>query len=93
MKKLIFQVYKKLIKKNFLINFFPIYKNINWILWEKQRKVSKKTWERYQNLSEEEKNKKHQYSHEWYRNRPEDKKQKKLVEYGKNYSRINRCIK
>ena len=39
----------------------------------------KKAYEKYQDLSEEEKNKKRQYGCEWYKNLPEDEKQK----YGK----------
>ena len=36
--------------------------------YQKKRKASKKTRERYQNLSEENENKKHQYACERYRN-------------------------
>ena len=52
--------------------------------YQKKRKASKKTRERYQNLSEENENKKHQYACERYRNLPEDEKQR-LVEYIKNF--------
>ena len=41
---------------------------------KKQRKVSKKAGERYQDLSEEKKNKKVQYGRERYKNLPEDEK-------------------
>ena len=63
MVKLIFRAYKKPIKF-FFINFISKYKNDNRILSKKQRKASKKAREMNQNLSEEEKNKKHQYAHE-----------------------------
>ena len=43
-----------------------------------------KNKERLQNLSEEEKNKKHKYKREWYENIFEDKRQR-LVEYKKRY--------
>ena len=39
-----------------------MYKNVNRILSKKQRKASKKVCEGYQNLSEEEKHKKLQYT-------------------------------
>ena len=53
--------------------------------YQKKRKASKKTRERYQNLSEENENKKHYaYACERYRNLPEDEKQR-LVEYIKNF--------
>ena len=48
------------------------------------QKDSKKSCERYQNLTEEEKSKKQEYSCERYKNFSEDKKQK-LVEYRKRY--------
>ena len=41
------------------------------------------------NLSEEEKNKKHQYDRELYKNLPEDENQS-LVEYRKNYSKMRK---
>ena len=40
-------------------------------------KLSKKACERYQNLSEEEKDKKRQYTSERYRNHSEEEKEKK----------------
>ena len=52
----------------------------------KERLQKKKACQRYQNFSEEEKNKKQQYTCERYRNLPEDekKKKKKLAQYRKN---------
>ena len=49
--------------KHFLyIYIYFIYKkNVTWILSKNERKASKKASERYQNLSEEEKNKKQKY--------------------------------
>ena len=62
MVKLIFKVYKKT-DKIFCYNFFPIYKNVNRILSKKNKeRLPKKTHERYQNLSEEDKDKKRQYA-------------------------------
>ena len=58
MVKLIFKAYEKT-HKIFFYSFFSIYKNVNRILSKKQR-VSKKARERYQNLSEEEKEEKRQ---------------------------------
>ena len=46
----------------------------------------------YQNLSEEDKNKKRQYVCERYRNIPQDEKQK-LVEYRKNFSKMQKLIR
>ena len=44
--------------KYFLNNVFPIYKNVNCVLSEKQKKkLQKETRERYQNISEEKKEK------------------------------------
>ena len=54
---------------------------------KKQKKASKKPCEQYQNLSKEERNKKHQYGREQYRNLSEDKKQR-LVEYRKKYCKM-----
>ena len=42
-----------------------------------KRGFKKKACQRYQNFSEEEKNKKQQYTCERYRNLPEDEKKKK----------------
>ena len=51
----------------------------------KQRiQIQKKSCERHQNLSKEEKSNKWEYGHEWYKNLSENKKQK-LVEYTKKY--------
>ena len=41
-----------------------------------QKKVSKNACERYQSLSEEEKNKKPEYARDRYRNLPEDEKER-----------------
>ena len=57
--KLIFKHIKKLIKY-FFIYFFLYTKMTN--------RLQKVAHERYQNLSEEEKEKKHQYGHERYKN-------------------------
>ena len=50
----------------------------------KEKVEKKKSRKRYQNLSEEEKNKRQEYGHERYKNLSEDEKQK-LVEYRKRY--------
>ena len=42
-----------------------------------KERLSKKTFEKYQNLSEEEKDKRGQYTHEQYRNLSEEEKEKK----------------
>ena len=42
-----------------------------------KERLSKKTFEKYQNLSEEEKDKRSQYAHEQYRNLSEEEKEKK----------------
>ena len=47
------------------------------ILSKKHRIASKRARERYQDLSEEEKNKECQYAHEQYRNLSEEEKNKK----------------
>ena len=58
--------------------FFPIYKNVGWILSKTQRKVSKKSsCKRYQDLPEEEKDKEHLYARQWYRILSDEKKNKK----------------
>ena len=41
--------------------------------YQKKRKTSKKSNERYQDLSKEERNKKQDYGRERYKNLPEDK--------------------
>ena len=66
----------------FSYNFFPIYKNTR----NTKKGFNKKAHERYQDLSEEQKNKKQKYSRKQYKNLSEDEKQR-LVEYRKN------CIK
>ena len=50
--------------------FFPTYKKVNNILWEKTKRFQKNDSERYQNPSEKEKNKKHKQ----YKNLSEEKK-------------------
>ena len=50
---------------------------------KKPRKVSKKAREWYQNLFEEEKNKKRNYGRKGYKNPPEHEKQR-LIKYRKN---------
>ena len=47
----------------------------------KQRKTSKNAFERYQHLSEEERNKKCQYARERYRNLSEGKNKKRKYGY------------
>ena len=47
-------------------------------------KIKKKSGDRYQNLSDEEKNGKREYGRERYKNLSEDEKQR-LVEYRKRY--------
>ena len=59
----------------FLKYFFLLYINVNWILSTK-RKASKKAPEKYQDLSEEEKNKKRQYCLNDIQNLPEHEKQR-----------------
>ena len=49
------------------------------IIKKKQGKASKKACERYQDLSQEEKNKKREYDHKQYNNFPEDEKQRKKI--------------
>ena len=92
MVKLIFKAYKNWCNLVLYI-FFPIYKNVNRILSEKQRKSSKKAGERYQNLSEEGKSKKWIYSRERYRNVWEEEKKKKC-QYGRaRYRNIREDVK
>ena len=80
--QLIFKVHKKT-DKIFFHNFFYIYKNVNWLLSKKQRKLSKKAPERYQNLYEEEKDKKWQYARERYRNLSKEETEKNN-QYGRD---------
>ena len=49
-----------------------------------QENEEKKACKKYQDLSKEEKEKKWQYGHEWYKNSSEDEKQK-FAEYRKKY--------
>ena len=67
--------------KNFLVveiqELFPLTEPD--IIKKKQRKASKKACERYQDLSQEEKNKKWEYDREQYKNFPEDEKQRKKI--------------
>ena len=53
------------------------------------RKTTKMARERYQSLSEEEKENKQHYGSERYKNLPEDEKQN-LVEYRKKYYRMKK---
>ena len=57
MVKLIFKAYKKLIKY-FFITFFLYIKILTGHYQKNKERLSKKAYERYQNLSEEEKDKK-----------------------------------
>ena len=68
-------------------HFFHIYKNINWILSERQRKASKKAHERYQNLSEE-KYKKQKKAHERYQNLSKGETDNKHQYYPKYYKNL-----
>ena len=56
--------------------FFRYIKNLAGFYPKKQRKISIRLCEIYQDLSEEEKNKKHQYTRERYRNFFEEEKNK-----------------
>ena len=67
MVKLIFKAYKQT-DKIFFIIFFLYIKILTGYYQNTQKKLSKKARERYQNLSEEEKDKKHQHARERYRN-------------------------
>ena len=58
---------------------------------ENKGRVQKKARERYENLSKEEKEKKHQYVCERCKNLSEDEKQK-LVENGKKYYRTRKKV-
>ena len=53
-------------------------------LKKKKRKIQKKDWDRYKNLSDEENEKKCQYFRDQTENLREEEKQKK-VEYMRNY--------
>ena len=55
----------------------------------KQRRTTKKAFERYQNLSKEEKEKKRQHVCECYKNLSENEKQK-FVEYRKKFYRMRK---
>ena len=67
-----------------LLKSFCIYKNGEWILSKTQRKTPKKARERYQNLPEEEKDKRRGKVRDRYKNLPEEKIQK-LCEYMTKY--------
>ena len=56
---------------------------------QKIKKDYKKTHERHQNISKEEKEKEQQYGHERYKNLSEDEKQE-LVEYRKKHYRMKK---
>ena len=47
--------------------------------YKKQRKALKNSCERYQNLSQDEKNKKHQYGCDWYWNLSEKEKKEASI--------------
>ena len=68
MVKLIFKVYKKTDKIIFYNFFFLYIKILTGYYYEIKERLSKRYRERYQDLSEEEENKKHQYTRERYRN-------------------------
>ena len=53
-----------------------------------KERLSKKARERYQNISEEEKSKKHQYARERYRNLSEEEKEKKRQYGRKRYKNL-----
>ena len=64
----------KLIKNIFIVCFFSINKNGKWIFLKTQRKTPKKARERYQNISEEVKNKIRKKAQEMYQNLLKKKK-------------------
>ena len=66
-------------------------KNSSGKYYQNNKEILKKAHERYQNLSEEEKEKKQQYRRERYKNIPEDGKQK-LVEYRRKYFKMRENI-
>ena len=68
----------------YLHNFFPYVKKMPAGYYQKSKE---KTWERYQDLFEEQKNRKCHYVCECYKNHSEDEKQR-LVEYRKNYFKM-----
>ena len=79
---------EKLIKYLFH-HFFPIYKKFQlYIIKKTKESLQKKPCERYQNLSEEDKNKKRKYGREQCRNPPEEKKIQLSIE--KKYSKIQK---
>ena len=59
---------------------------------KKKERLQKKAHERYHNFSEEERNKKHQYGCERYRNLPEDQKKvrEKVISECKNLIKTSR---
>ena len=48
-----------------------------------KERLGKEAYERYQNLSEEKKDKKRQYAREWYRHLSEEEEEKKKCQYGR----------
>ena len=78
-----FKAYQNRMIKYFFTNFFAIYKMLTGYYQENKEMIPEKACERYQNLSEVEKEKEHQYGCEQYKNLLEDEKQR-LVEYIKN---------
>ena len=64
-------------------------KDIKIFLKKKKAKGEKKAWDRYQNLFEEENEKKRQYHHERNKNVSEEKKGKK-VDYMTNYYLVHK---
>ena len=69
-----------MIKLFFIISFFLYMKMLT--EYYKKTSLSKKAWERYRHLSEEEKNKKCQYASKQYRKLSEEEKIKKR-QYGR----------
>ena len=64
-------------------------KNLSATYYQENKETAKKTCERYQNLSEEEKEKKLQYGCEHYKNFSEDEKQK-FAEHRITYYRMRK---
>ena len=60
-----------------------MFKTLSAKYYQKIKKNYIKSWQKYQNLSKEEEEKKQQYCRERYKNLSEDEKQK-LAEYRKN---------
>ena len=66
----------------FFLTYIKISKDSSAKDYLNNKEWQKKACEGYQSFSKEEKEKKWQYGHEWYKNLSEDEKQK-LVEYRK----------